>query len=334
MLKRGQVSIIILTGLVLLIAVSFILYTNQQAIVEAPAQVPSDPLAAVETMLHDCWQTSADHVATTIGIHGGSMLPEFLDDNTLVRPGVQDGRVTLPTRDELEEELSIGTSVLAAACEDGIVERAASYGVTLELGDLDVKATLTPDSVLTAFSGDYLLKTTTATKRISAFSHTTMTPLGKSAALAHYLAGSAVIDGTLDVLTVRGTGADVRVLTGATSVKGVEITAYGPSPSIPSLFYLAFDQTNDKEQTAPLVEPLGPITAPVDTQTLGLVQARDPQGGPLTYDAYSPLVNIDKDTGAFEIRPTAEMRGDHAVVFRVTNTAGESTEITAGVTVI
>ena len=333
MRKKGQLTIFFLLGVVIVIAGAFLAYLHQQPSAEAPAIVPVDSFAATEQQLHTCWQQAADHGVSEIGVYGGTLAPEILNETWFFRFGVTGGLNTVPSGPELETELSTGIGYFARVCDEDIAMRAAKYGITLTPGPLTVSSQVYSDTTTIHFEPDYMMSQGTTSKKVSAYDVHISTSLGKVVRLASYMASGYLSKGSLDILGVAAQGINVTVYSGPTSISAVVLSKDEQQGRTSAKWLLAFDQSGELPNYPPVVKPVASIIASPDQQKLGIVEASDPQGAELTYSTDSGMVNLDPSTGAFEVRATANEIGSHPVVFTVTNSQGASTSIATEVVV-
>ncbi|MEK6822186.1 MAG: hypothetical protein AABY13_00015 [Nanoarchaeota archaeon] len=332
MSKRGQLTITILMGIVLIIAVSLILYIQQPRLLPSTL-LPATTLAEAERSLHDCWEQAGRDALAHIGATGGTILPFVYDLNDTVRVAVSDGAVTVPTKIELENELSYGMAVLASQCEADIAQRAAPYGVVMTNGTTLVSTTVLPHHTIFIFHTDIAASDQDRYRKIDDHIVVIDTHLGRLASLAHTIATDVVENGDIDLSLIAGQGVEASIRGGPSSISSVLLTQYERPPNMTATFLVAFDQEGERPSNPPRIRQLDPIFAPAGKQTLGVVIAHDPLDEPLLYDALNALIYIDKRTGAFAISPTTFDIGTYPVTFYVTNSRGETSTMTTEVRV-
>ena len=329
--KKGQLSIIIIIGLVLVIGTALVLYANNKPTIEAPAAL--DPMSAAQAQLQSCWSDAATNAVTRIGIYGGTLVPEIIGQPSLVRLAVKNGKNTVPTLQELEKEISYGVIMYAAPCEEKASMEANAQGLDLELGRMEVQSLVGPELVIVSVNSEDTFVLPGIAKKVQPYQAHIKTQVGRLAAFANYLADGAATKGTLDIFSVIDAGVTANAVRGPAGVLGVTLKSIDTAGTMPSTWLLAFDQTNKSPRYAPQVKQPQPITAPVGVHTTGAILALDISDEPITFKANSPIVNLDEKTGVYDILPAAYEKGTHPVIFTVTNLDGLSTDVLAKVIV-
>ncbi len=149
-LKRSQISLFILISLIVLIAVSLVLYLRgvEEFEIDEYLDVPTE-IAPVKTYIDECIKKSATEAAYIIGMQGGyNTLPEkFLE---LIFSKVPfyyfEGNKLMPSKKDIENEFAVSTNERLEACIDlSILE---SKGYKISLGNIETKIKINQNNVI------------------------------------------------------------------------------------------------------------------------------------------------------------------------------------------
>lgn len=152
--KRGQITTFIIIGVVLIAVVGVFLYTRSQAGPEEEA-VPAD-VAPIKMYVDQCLKQTAEDAVLDVAAQGGYYFAPQNSINFLymsVPYYLYEGRVLVPTKEMIEDELSLYVSLNLPYCVDMAQFAEKGYNITAEMPQ--VKTTITPKEVL--FDVDYLV---------------------------------------------------------------------------------------------------------------------------------------------------------------------------------
>ena len=78
MCKRGQISLFIVFGLIILITISLFLYINSKKLNTPPLEVPEAKKQSVHNFIDLCLKSESDHALILLGLKGGYLYPNNL----------------------------------------------------------------------------------------------------------------------------------------------------------------------------------------------------------------------------------------------------------------
>lgn len=149
MAKRGQVSIFILLGILLLLIVGFfVFFTEQFTLIPV---VEDEATQNIRTLFSQCLETQLPRAISSLALHGGYYIPppypveEYLIGNTTLVPYYFiNGTTTLPSQEDIQKQLALAFEKYIPECNNFT---SYPYPVSVSLASLDVETMLKPTSV-------------------------------------------------------------------------------------------------------------------------------------------------------------------------------------------
>ncbi len=175
-LKKGQVTIFVLIGILVLLIVGFIFVANkmtvEQGIEESTQQTVAKAKEPLEEYIDVCLQSVVENGLLTIGLQGGYYsvpLNRFTTIYTDVPYYYDDGDVSLvPSMDDVEDSLSQYITNNLMNCLGGF-ETFREMGYTIETGLMVVDTSIMEDSVSVVLDYPVTLKSETEVKPYEMF---------------------------------------------------------------------------------------------------------------------------------------------------------------------
>jgi len=164
MQKRGQVTVFIIAGVVILAAAVILLLVRSTLVKEELAREPTESVllgAPVKQYVESCLKQTAEDALVYIGQHGGYYeLPEVFDPKFSLPYYFYEGDSTFLSRDDVEKEVSAYIDNMLFFCtrnfvpfrEQGVTIQAEEVSATTTL--FDEKATIDVLYPLTITRGD------------------------------------------------------------------------------------------------------------------------------------------------------------------------------------
>lgn len=326
MQKRGQLTVLLALGIVVVIAVGIYLYTQSA---KTPV-LPADPLDRAEAQLHACWDAADSSALRLVGIQGGWADPPDGVDQGVVVTGyaAKDGIVFMPSSDVIEQEVAIMSERLREACPID------TLGVVHDPGVPRITVVITEDKVTILTTGNATLSYDGMRRGISDHTNTIKTRFGALIDQAQAFA-SAVADDpdNLDILPIQREGITVTLRSFASYSW---IASFLDEEDENAVIWLAGHDPAAQEllgsPTGPTVRQPAPVTLAAGETRTGILLADDPRGGPLSFLSYSPLVKVSPTDGAYIIRAGEEDIGHHVALIDImdkwNNTATAVLEVT------
>lgn len=293
-MKRGQLSLFFMIGLVLVIVVAFVLQVSQHA----PDQpVISAQLRPVQQAIESCLQQRLEGAVALAGAQGGYVLvPETVPaiplENVFVPYWWESGNAHALTQEQAEQQLS---DYLRAAADGCAAPTVQGFSITKH-EPATASVVIAPDSVtayvtlpVTATLGD-------ASYRMDAFSVTTKTPLGAALEQAREVTRRLAYDKTaidITLLLSFPTHNTVFNHTRRDKIIVMEQTPRPPTGAFAMAFAVRLDRPTDNRP--PVVEELPDVQIGT-SETLRLpIRAYDPEGGAVLFDIISNEFTITSD---------------------------------------
>lgn len=154
-MKKGQITIFIIIGIVLMLSFAAYFYISQRTSVEEVLRVPAQ-ISPIHTFLEDCIKEHATNGLFLLGSQGGYIFPTV---NTLetdigtIAYGYHLGNSLLPSILTMKLELETYVDAVLPTCDLSPFE---NQGFTIEIENSTTKVTIQPASVL--FEVHYPLK--------------------------------------------------------------------------------------------------------------------------------------------------------------------------------
>src|SRR3989344_3190140 len=133
--KRGQLSLFIAIGVLLLVGLGVFLYIKSLS-AQKVTEVPAD-IAPIKLYIDKCLEETAKDAVLTVALQGGYY---FTPENSLGFLNVEipyymyEGNVSVPTKDDIESELSLYIALNLPACAN--LDTFREKGYTIESGDM------------------------------------------------------------------------------------------------------------------------------------------------------------------------------------------------------
>ncbi len=165
---RGQLSVFLILGLVILI-IFFVILPFQSFKLSSVSQ---DTTAALQIQLHSCANDDARELVEVFGLEGGQLLKE---NTTLPIVSLyQYGKSTLPPIDIWQERIEQGFREVIKRCTLALVQQ----GVQIESLTPTINVTISNESLILTSTPTYVVKTQTTTQRGESLSIKVDVPLG------------------------------------------------------------------------------------------------------------------------------------------------------------
>jgi hypothetical protein len=182
-MKKGQITIFIIIGLVLLVSAGLVIYFTTRAVVKPVEEeiiVPED-VRPVHSLVQQCAQSTAREGIGLLGLQGGfiqipgiiertpsAYVPADSHEEFKVPLWQYEGEDRTPSIGFMERELSRHISQRIKECTAGFEELTGRYEVKEE-GNISVRTTLTDDDVVVKVTWPLALTTPERTTRINEF---------------------------------------------------------------------------------------------------------------------------------------------------------------------
>jgi len=145
MSKRGQLTLFIIIGLILLISLGLFFALRQPVTLEEPLRAPLE-FRAAETIARDCIEQQLLKAATVVSAQGGYLIApidSFNVDGTPIGYGVDHGKPTLPSLESVENDITTFVATTLSGCVDGDALREQGYTFTDSVPDVTVDSSPT-----------------------------------------------------------------------------------------------------------------------------------------------------------------------------------------------
>jgi len=157
MKKRGQITIFIIVGLILVFSMFIILYLNKNKIGDLDVLQSSD-IKPIEYYVDLCVKSSASDSLYLLGVQGGyTTSPELYFQSAYTKTAYwyYEGQDTSPTTEKMEQELSLYVNKALPECIESL-NVFSDMGFEFEFGEIDTKTKISENNV--EFNINYPIK--------------------------------------------------------------------------------------------------------------------------------------------------------------------------------
>jgi len=169
MSKKGQITVFIIIGIIVLLVLAIFL-SQRQLVVKAPEAPTAINVAPVQSYIQGCLEKTAKDAVLTVALQGGYYLPP---ENSLRFLGVNmpyyiyEGNVSIPTQEQIENELSLYVNSNLAECAN--LDSFAQRGYNISTGLSQVKSMIGSRNVIFRASYPVIIKINNQEQTISDF---------------------------------------------------------------------------------------------------------------------------------------------------------------------
>lgn len=322
--KRGQLSLFIAVGVLLIVGLGIFLYIKSLS-AQKHAEVPAD-IAPIKLYIDKCLEETAKDAVLLVALQGGYYFaPEdslgFL--NVEIPYYMYEGNVSIPTKKEIENELSLYMVLNLPQCAN--LDTFREKGYDIEAGDMTPKATIGSKEVLFDVDWPITLKLEGQEQKIGKFSTGVDAKLmGLYGAANQYMqyqtkdTTSLFISRLMDITENNDLTFEVFTFEGASIISLIDnktliknqplIFAFGIKYSAP--------QASETVYIEPLIEKTAFVGEVFDYNLTAI-------GTNLKYNADTDLFNITKG-GAISFIPAENQIGKYSIHITVINDLGNT----------
>jgi len=329
--KRGQITVFIIVGILLLILAALAIFLRgtltERAFEKAAEQqqLPSD-IAPINNYVELCLQRSLAPGVFLLGAQGGYITPpegSLTTQNAVVAYGAVDGKPTMPDASVAERQLAGYTEDAISLCLLNLSEF-RRQGYDIEAGKPSAIVHVTDDKVLVNLDYPLAVRKGNASYELRFFSANVPIRLGHVLQVANDIVNGVTDDpGDVDFRSLSTHDAYITVLPyDQESIIYAIRDENSTVDDAPFTFMLA---TKDKTRnTPPKLDFIGNIVTKQDTTVTVQVTASDGENDHLTFYTNDELFPIDPETG--EMRVSMTTPGVYTLLVGVRDTKGSSDE--------
>lgn len=312
MRKKGQITTFIFIGIIILTIISVVLYFRQDQVEKLPTETGSREAPPIQIFVEECIQKTAVSGIFFLGQQGGYLIaPEnaFITDFYQIGYGFKDNQQTLPSLNEMQDELSRYLSVTLPICTNNF-KSFADMGMKVDEGNISVDTKIFTNEI--SFEVDYPIKITEDSKESSMHNFIAKVPvrLGYDYNMAQQIIEKSINEGIAVTRTLTP-GANLNILPAA---KDTVVFSIVDQKSIiyNRTFVFMFAYQLDDNLNPVFDEAYNPLFE-TGTDVGFNISASDPDGDSITYSSNSSLFNPNPETG--EVITLAPAPGEYPVVF-------------------
>lgn len=145
MAKRGQITVFIIVGIVILVILALFLFIRGEKEIEMPEEIDT---TSVKNFVSSCLAITGKEAAVYTGKLGGYYVvpePYVVYENSLVPVYCDEGVNKTPAKERIEQEISAYVDNNLIAC---INDFSNFPGMKIEAGDISTKTTITQNGLL------------------------------------------------------------------------------------------------------------------------------------------------------------------------------------------
>ena len=320
MQKKGQLTVIILIGLVLVIATAFIVSINKAP--TGPTVVP-EQFRPAQQAVQGCLDNTVEAGIMLAGLQGGyTQVPagiKHLDLSNLSIPFWFDQTTAQPlTQSAAEQQLADFLNKYGPHCANQTVP-----GFTFTLAaPARSQVAIANDRVIATVNMPVLVTLGPATQRIDAFQTEREVPLGNAISEATAITNELERDKDSIDMTLQATMPTTNTIYNFSRLEKIILIQDNTTALPTGAFSFAFvvGLQDRKENQPPVIEQIPLIRLSQGEVMRVPVVAHDPQGAPLTYDVISNHFTIDQN-GVLTV--ASDEPGYYVGTVRVENANGD-----------
>ncbi|MBU0614533.1 MAG: hypothetical protein KJ601_00405, partial [Nanoarchaeota archaeon] len=326
--NKGQLSLFMIVGVVLLLGLGLIYYINSKAVEEAkPVEFDLYISENVQAFVENCLSQIAVQGLDILGLQGGRIYlyePYFEYNNYKTNLLYYYGRNLVPSLDEMEIELENYVKYNLRSCTQDFQ---VFKGLTITYGTLDTNAYIGKASVLFDVNWPLEIKQSNIRKELSAFKSTIHIDLEK-----FWNASKIIVNSTMeqpdiiDVLQLMYLDLNAVYFVNEENNMMYFLSDNRSEVYGRPYYYIFGMQFNNSAQisepAAPILLNIQDLTAFEGIQFNYTVRAFDPNGDKVIYSSVTDLFDIEPETGRFSFTPDNFDLGMHLVVVTATDETG------------
>jgi len=319
--KKGQITVFIGIAIVMLIAVGAVIYFMQKEvapehirrlIVDVPEM--AKPIAAY---IYSCIDAVAPAGIIAISLGGGYIFsPESIEtEYGSISYGFRKGRNTLPSIEEIQNQLSSYMGAAVLNCFD--ISLFEKQGYAIELAEITTQTQIVAEKVIFTINMPTKITKEESTIELTDFAYEAKLPLGRLYNLAQQTVENLQENPEgLELTYTQGIKEEIELL--PIDIENFVVAIRDPETIIqrePLTFLFATEHAINE---APKFTNL-PNTLEFNENQLASfkVEAEDPEDDPTTFAADPTLFDINNETGAFSFTP--EIPDTYNIEFTVTD---------------
>ena len=313
MLKKAQVTLFIIIGMVILIAVALFLYLNKESAAtdlkeeSGDAEESSLIVPAAKTYLQGCLANELEDAVFLMGYQGGYIwIPDSAETESTYYSDVaywfSDKRSRAPSLKEMETEISQYLENYSKACMLKLGELLPGYDITFK--GFEVNTTITPESIDAEARTQIRIAQEKTVQRVTSIPLSLPIRLGMAVDTANAAIRTLEEDPTsVDLTTLLDMPQEI-VVHDVDSLKKIIVVRDRNSSvaGLPFQFMFAVE-LSPEQGNAPAIEAPAEVTANVGERITIDVNATDPNGDELVFSLVSFEHDIDTQTGMITLTP-------------------------------
>ncbi|MFW6450585.1 MAG: hypothetical protein ACOCZ6_06045, partial [Nanoarchaeota archaeon] len=247
-MKRGQVTIFVILGVIMLIVFALVLSLNP-----SPPDKKETDSTSVEPYVEQCLSEYLEEAVETLSMQGGYM-PSKNDSIILFEPFRVGYFQPAPSKSTLENDLGELTSTLMQLCS---LETYREQGFSIEEGEPVADVTITKNEVIASLNYPLKLKKANTTSRVENFNSKVESRLGQYYEHAKEITKTANERNAVPLSKLVGTGTDNEFHSDIIHVNDSVIFRFFDNKSIPSNYNFAvkLNNTIERREELPEIEP-------------------------------------------------------------------------------
>ncbi len=330
-MRKAQVTLFIVLGIILLLSTAILVYTLQGRISEPQLTLPQTVRGALNAV-HACQDGVIATAIRLQALQGGALAPRPSATAMPLAIGlaITDGTILLPRRTDMEDDLAENLPLHLAGCAEDLLEDAQRDGVSLENAPAIINASIGDDEILLQLDQPITLAWSGGSVRDRPRAIRIPSPLGALRDTAEEIVLRALAEPDLidtDFLFSMPYDAAVIGLYGSAAIIAITDSA----AEDPLTFNIALPlPERQREPSIRWTQLDDPLLIRAGTPFSSRIAA---DGEGMRYESDLPWLRIDPASGTVTARVDESYAGRHLATLTATDTEGESVSATIEVIV-